>query len=670
MGMGGIMFFSIRTKLIGFSMVLLFLIAVATLGSVLYFFTDYADTSAKEQARSGVEGLRDLLEDAKQEMKARAVILAANPDVIRTVEAKDTAQVLAVMGKILKDAPIDSVMIVDNNGNVIARVHEPTKHGDNVAKQKAVSEALKGNVTTGIEPGTTVKLSAKAGAPVRNSQGQVVGVIAPGITLTRNETVDRAKKLFQVDTTLFLGDVRESTTITKDGQRQVGTKLDPKIADIVLNQGKRFDGAASILGNPFLTSYEPIIGPEGKPIGVMFAGKPLSVAHEARNKMGMAVGIATLITLILGFFATLLMAGSITRPVKELQELMRRMAQGDLTVSGRVHTRDEIGEMVSVFNDMTKEQSKILSVVRASADELAAASEEMAASSQEVTSTTEEVATNMSHLAANTVHSKEAVVNTSKVLVQLSSLIQIAKERATEAQVNSVQVLEAAQQGSGTVHETIRLMGNISEQTAQTEQCINELNEYSKQIELITDTITNIAGQTNLLALNAAIEAARAGEAGRGFAVVAEEVRKLAEQSNKGAEEVAGLIRKVSDSTSAAVDATRQSRMEVQQGVVLARDAGAALDKILESVNDTVAVADRILDITNSSVATSDQIVALIEDIACSNDSNAANAEQVAAAAEEMSATMHTVASGAGEIAAKGEELKELVEKFKLQSAS
>ncbi len=392
----------------------------------------------------------------------------------------------------------------------------------------------------------------------------------------------------------------------------------------------------------------------------------MKATGDMGNKTIMMVIIASFASLLIGILAGVFVARGITRPVKEMQALMRLMAKGDLTVQGKVSSKDEIGQMTAEFNNMAKEQNRIMFVVRSSSDELAAASQQMAASSQEVTSTTEEVATNMTHLAANTVHGKDSVINTSKVLVQLSSLIQIAKERAVTAQANSALALAAAKQGENTVNETIQRMDNIREQTALTEKGIMELDVYSKQIELIADTITNIAGQTNLLALNAAIEAARAGEAGRGFAVVAEEVRKLAEQSNQGAEEVAGLIRKVSASTAAAVATTQQSRNEVQQGVALVKDAGFALNNIVKSVTETVADSDRILDITKSEVATSEQIVSLIESIAEINDSNAANAEQVAAASEEMAATMHTVASGAGETAAKGLELKELVEKFKL----
>ena len=263
-------------KLIIFFSFLVVIVSVGIMTAVYYNFTDFSDSLAREQARSGAEGLMNLLEDAKNDMKNRAVMLAANQDFARAVETKDSIQVLQAIGKVTKDAPIDSLTISDEKGIVIARTHEPGKKGDSIAGQANVDAALKGNIISVVEAGTVVKLSARAGAPVRNTNGQIVGVITSGVTLTKSELVDLAKKLYTVDTTLFLGDTREATTITINGQRQVGTKLDPKIADIVLKQGKRYDGDAVILGMQYLTSYLPLVGPDGKSLGVLFAGKSLT----------------------------------------------------------------------------------------------------------------------------------------------------------------------------------------------------------------------------------------------------------------------------------------------------------------------------------------------------------------------------------------------------------
>ena len=660
------MFNSIRSKLIVFVVVLLVAVAASTMGAVLYFFTDYADSSAKEQARSGVEGLNNLLEDAKQDMKAKATMLAANPDVVRAVEAKDTAQVLAVMNRILKDAPIDSVMISDNAGVVIARTHEPTKKGDSVINQKGVSEALKGNLTAAIEPGTTVKLSAKAGAPVRNAQGQVVGVISPGVTLSRNETVDYAKKMFKVDTTLFLGDVRESTTVSVEGKRQVGTKLDPAIAEIVLKQGKRFDGAANIIGMPYLTSYEPIVGPEGKPIGVLFAGKTLVEAHAARNKMGMTVGIATLFALILAFFATLFMAKRITDPLRQLGTAVGAVAGGDLTRTVAVKSADEVGVLSKDFNTMVGELRNLVRHVHDLSQTLAASSEELTASAEQSAQVSHQVAQSITDVAAGTSKQLAAVNDTSAVVEEVSASAEEVAATAETITGLSHKSTAATVNGSSAIERAVKQMGDIGDGSKAVNNAVVKLADSSHHIGEIVNVISGIAGQTNLLALNAAIEAARAGEQGRGFAVVAEEVRKLAEQSESAAKEIAELIKQNTTDIQKAVQAMEESSTSVAVGIDVVNAAGATFKEISQLTDEVSTQIAGVSSAIGEIAKGSEQIVLSVRDIESVSKESAGQSQNVSAAAEELTASMTEISTSSQNLSKMAQELQVAVDKFKM----
>ena len=660
------MFNSIRSKLVVFIVVLLVVVAGATLGAVLYFFTDYADSSGKEQARTGVEGLHNLLEESKNDMKAKAVMLAVNPDVARAVEARDTAQVLAVMAKILKEAPIDSVSISDNQGVVIARTHEPSKKGDSIAKQRNVSEALKGNVTSAIEPGPVIKISARAGAPVRNAQGQIVGVITTSVSLSKNETVDYAKKLFKVDATLFLGDVRESTTIMIDGKRQVGTKLDPTIADIVLKQGKRFEGEATIFNTSYMTSYEPIIGPAGKPIGVLFAGNALVDAHAARNKMGMTVGVATLLALILAFVATLFMARRITGPLLQLGTVVGAVAAGDLTRTVEVETKDEVGALSQNFNTMVAELRKLVRHVHELSQTLAASSEELTASAEQSSEVSHQVAQAITEVAAGTSKQLSAVNDASAVVEEVSASSEEVAATAETITGLSHKSTAATINGSSAIERAVQQMGNIGEGSKAVNDAVEKLADSSRQIGEIVNVISGIAGQTNLLALNAAIEAARAGEQGRGFAVVAEEVRKLAEQSESAAKEITTLIAQNHTDIQKAVQAMEVSSSSVKVGIDVVNAAGVTFREISQLTDEVSTQIAGISSAIGEIAKGSERIVLSVRDIETVSKDSAGQSQSVSAAAEEMTASMTEISSSSQSLAKMAQELQVAVDQFRV----
>lgn len=393
-----------------------------------------------------------------------------------------------------------------------------------------------------------------------------------------------------------------------------------------------------------------------------------NLLQENRNNADHLVWISSILSiilLILGVLIAIVLTRLIHKPVIEINNIANQYANGDLRDEVHMTSSDEFGELANSLRAMHRNFVTMISNIRTSSEQLAAGSEQMAASSEEVTATSEEVSRNMQSLAKEAETGNDTMLEASKALVQLASLIQIAKVRANTTVDNSQQTMTIAENGKIKVTESIAKMQNIRQQTDSTKSIIGELNDYSQQIGNIIDTITSIASQTNLLALNAAIEAARAGEHGRGFAVVAEEVRKLAEQSNQGANEITTLVQKVRAKTKIAVTAMQENTLEVEQGVLTVTEAGSALDSILQAIELTVNETKNILEVASEEVANSEQIIKLIDQLASVIEAVASHCAEVTASTQEQSAAMQTIAAAAEQTSAMANELEGSIEQFK-----
>lgn len=402
-------------------------------------------------------------------------------------------------------------------------------------------------------------------------------------------------------------------------------------------------------------------------IGQMYM---LANAKQGSQSMfGQLIGeniVLLIIEIAVAISIVFLLERSILTSINALRQTMKMAGEGDLTVHSQMQTHDEFGALADSFNSMIDSQDRIVRQVSTASDQLSAAAEEMSASSQEVTASFEEIAASMQSLTGETEKGNQAVLEASQALVQLSSLIQMAKLKATTTEKDSVDTQGAAERGLNNVQETIQTMTKIKSQTQVTSDMIADLNSYSQQISQIIDTITSISKQTNLLALNAAIEAARAGEHGRGFSVVAEEVRKLAEQSNQGTQEITHLIENVSQKTAQVVTAMAENSTQVEEGVTAVTKTGSALDTILQAVKHTANEINEITNIAAEEVANSDQIVKLIDKLASIIEAVEHHTEQISAATQQQTAAMQNVSSCAEEAAAMSSTLKNSVHHFKL----
>ncbi|MDI2145838.1 PAS domain-containing methyl-accepting chemotaxis protein [Pseudomonas sp. ITA] len=180
------------------------------------------------------------------------------------------------------------------------------------------------------------------------------------------------------------------------------------------------------------------------------------------------------------------------------------------------------------------------------------------------------------------------VVKFATVITDQVNQEQAVAEAANIAYSTSLQTDGTAQRGTRVVTEAVNVMRDLSRHMQTAGEGIEALNEQSQVIGTIVKTISGIAEQTNLLALNAAIEAARAGEQGRGFAVVADEVRQLASRTSQATEEIVGVVRQNQDMARNAVALMTDGKLQAEQGLALAAEAGTVIVEIQDGAQKVV----------------------------------------------------------------------------------
>ena len=249
--------------------------------------------------------------------------------------------------------------------------------------------------------------------------------------------------------------------------------------------------------------------------------------------------------------------------------------------------------------------------------------------------------------------------NTLYKVVKFATVIsdQIHREQAVSdaagiAYSTSLQTDNSAQRGTKVVTEAVQVMRDLARHMQQAGEGIEALSDQSQVIGSIVKTISAIAEQTNLLALNAAIEAARAGEAGRGFAVVADEVRGLAQRTQKSTEEIQTLVAALQSGTQHVASVMNSSRSLTDSSVELTRRAGESLGNIKRTVSTIQGMNQQIAAAAEQQSAVADEInrsVLNVRDVS----------EQTSAASEETAASSI-------ELARLGTHLQGLVGRFKV----
>lgn len=303
----------------------------------------------------------------------------------------------------------------------------------------------------------------------------------------------------------------------------------------------------------------------------------------------------------------------------------------------------DISQGVDQLASSAAETSSSILQMAASIEEVAINTDKLGQSVDEVSSSVIQMATSIKGIGTNISYLLDASTTTASSVAEMDATIRQVEKNAMDTAAISETVKADAANGLKTVQETITGMQEIRRAAHTTAEVVEHLSLRANDIGAILSVIDEVAEQTNLLALNAAIIAAQAGEHGKGFAVVADEIKELAERTSSSTREIAAVITGVQEDTGRAVAAINQAEMAICAGEELSERSGAALEQIVQGVQQAglqiSAIARATVEQAKGSQSirvAMEQVEEMVEQMASSAREHGKGSELITAAVERM----------------------------------
>jgi methyl-accepting chemotaxis protein len=322
---------------------------------------------------------------------------------------------------------------------------------------------------------------------------------------------------------------------------------------------------------------------------------------------------------VLGFW----LARAASRPLEDLAEAARRIAQGDLRHDVSVESSDEVGLLAESFRTMVERLRAIVATLKQSSSELAGFAQELADQTRAQSALVERQAAGVTETSTST---RELEQTASLAASRAASVLEVAKRAAEMSEAGhgaAERSIEGIRQIQGTVESIVSQSGRLLEQT--------------RQVGDIVETVRDLAAQSHVLSLNASIEAARAGEAGKSFAVVASEVRGLAEQSGQSATRIGKMVQDILAAIGATIETTEKGSKGVEGSAAQIRASGESLREIGGIVRETSDAALQIASAVQQQSTGIAQIAAAMQDLGKGMDESVTRIQVLDRSATELS---------------------------------
>ena len=643
--------------------IILVLVPIIVICNLLTFMV-ISSISTRMMKENAESNMRDLSDSTRFEIEAELMhTLGILENVKNSIEgscesAEDIKKYLYGVTDAYPDIIPTGIYCGLTDGTYIDKLWEPDD--DWVMKERPwYIEGLSSDTVTFGETymdGQTKSYVVTAYANIKNSDGEVLGVVCADVALDNINEILTQKKLYSQGY-VYAVDTASGMVFSNRADDGQNGKTIEELADPISGVVK--DMIANEKYGELVTSQNICILSEKVPTSkfVIVCVAPekdvLSGVSEIRLPMIIAMGVSCIVVVLSVLFAL----GFFLKPVRGILDVVDSMHEMNLTKRMVGGSTDEFGVMSEKINDFAIELSSVIDELKSVADMVDAKADDNELSAVRLSELTMEQSHSVTEINKTLSEIADSMQNMAKNTQELSDELNRVKEAAGCAGHKLEEGTESANSGYQGMELLKGDMTKLSEISDSLTSSVENMVHGLDGIKNMTDAITAIASQTNLLSLNASIEAARAGEAGRGFAVVASEISGLAGESSKSASDIVRVTDEMSVLVGGVAEAASASTEKIKAGYENALRTGKAFEAIQKSIEGIKSAISDVL-------ARVSDLDGIAEGFRQETERRSISATDVLRTSEGMMEMAKNCDIEGKNVAASGSELKELVKKL------